>query len=184
MRIVSTVKHQQHNKTMSNQAIGLIDLNAKVESTSDNRVRPPRLPYDVYKFRIKEEPEFVAESKSSGKPMLVFKVEVCGPDAIQIPEGTFDPKGEEFTVFCSLAPGATGNLKRLHQATGLPTQIQLNQETGLPIDISYTGKEFFAPASSATEEQVREDKTPILNPHTGKPLTRQQKQMFAIITPE
>lgn len=170
------------------QPIGVIDLDAKVEAADGKKIRAPRLPYDVYKFRVKEEPEFVAESKSSGKPMLVFKVEIAGPSEIKIPEGVFDPTGEEFTYFASLAPGATGNLKRLHLATGLGTQIQLNQETGLPVGISYTGKEFYAPASSATEEQMKDDgagnKTPILNPYTGKPLTRQQKSMFAIIIPE
>lgn len=176
----------------------LIDLNdtTTVAAVAGELPRASRIPYDVYKHRIKEEPLFNPASKSSGLPMLVFTLELIEPEAIVVPgEGERTIAGTEFQYYCSLGKGKTGNLLALHKACGLPTMIGIDPEDGMPfhntesgpIKIEYTGLELFGTAQSESVEQTKEDAdgnpVPILNPYTGEAMTRQRPNFGRVILP-
>lgn len=168
--------------------VGMIDLSVSPVGADGGLPKCRRVPYDVYKFRIKEEPKYEAESKSSGLPMLIFVLEQMSPDKIVNKETGIaeTPLGLEYTFWCSLAPGKTMNLVGIHKACNLPLKFQLHPETGLPMGISYTGKELFALASSETANQQKDDgnggKVDIINPLTGKPFTNERKQINRVVT--
>ena len=185
-----------------NQQAGVIDLSAPIgkQAVAGELAVCRKVPYDVYKFAIKEEPTYVAESKGSGKPMLVFLVEqksgpfngkkgVWEPSIVNQETKTEEtPVGLEYNYYASLSPEGLRNLSDLHKACGLSLKIQLNPETGIPMGVKYTGAEFCATASSETTNQQKDDgsggKTDIINPLTGKALTSTRRQLQRIMLPE
>jgi hypothetical protein len=148
--------------------------------------KPPRLDDEVLELQLKEEPEYVAESKSSGQPMLVFKAEAIGPKTIYVDGKPYDPSGIEFSMYCTLQAGKTAQLRNLHLACELPIDISISARDGKPIGIKYAGKRFYALCGTEIQTKQKEgangEKVDIINPLTGKPITNDNYRIKRILT--
>lgn len=180
--------------------LDMIDLQDNQPQNQDASVEgelpfAPRIPWDIYKFAIKEEPEFVEKSKSSGNPMLVFTLELIEPESVVVDGVEGKCAGKEFQYYCTLQKGKYRNLLDLHKATNLPLKIGFDKEDGMPIaevdgemvKIEYTGLEFYGFAVSELEEMTKEDadgnQVPVIDPYTGEAMTRARAQFKRIHLP-
>lgn len=148
---------------------------------------PLRIPRDTYKLKVQEEPEFKLSSKKN--PMLVFKLEIVEPEKKTIDGTEREIAGTEFTLWAVQFPDQkTGQqvnptLESIHKATDLPWPPEMDEETGKPVGISYTGLSFYALCSSEEKTQMNDEKQPIINPANGKPLTFFQRSVERVMTP-
>lgn len=144
-------------------------MNEAVESANNVRI-----PKDAYRLRIMEEPVF--KTSGSGNPMLVFKLEVVSPTHIEVDGQKVEIAGQEFTYYGTLHDNAA-RLKPLHKALGLGMELDID-ESGKVAGVTYAGREVTAVCDSKEVPQLKEDKsTPLLDPATGKPLMRFQKNV-------
>ena len=147
---------------------------------------PLRIPRDTYKLRVKEEPEFAVSKKQNN--MLVFKLEITEPKVKKIDGVERDIAGTEFTVWAvefkdKRDQQVNPTLENIHKACDLPYPPTMDEETGKPSGISYTGLEFWAVCTSEEVPQLNENKEPIINPANGKPLSYFQRSVDRICTP-
>ena len=153
------------------------------ESVSQGQLRIPR---DSYKLRIKEEPDFQVSKK--GNNMLVFEAELVEPKTKTIDGTERDIAGTEFRLWAvefkdKRDQQVNPTLESIHKACDLPYPPEMDEETGKPVGISYTGLEFWAVCSSEEVPQLNDDKQPIINHANGKPLTFFQRSVDRICTP-
>lgn len=142
-----------------------------------------RIPKDNYVFRIMEEPKFT--QSQAGNNQLVFKMELVSPEVIEVDGTKVNIVGTEFTYYAGLGEDKAGRvapkLLDLHEALKLPTKIELT-DSGVPAGVTYTGQKFAACAVSEEVVQMKEDRvTPAVNPLTGLPLKRMNKNIIYIL---
>lgn len=147
--------------------------------------RPPRIPRQIYQFRITEEP--TATESKKGNAMLVFKAECIREQPIEVDGVSYSMNGLDFTTYAVFKDGKNITLRNLHKAGGLPSKITIDPESGLPCDehgnqIRYTGTEFYAYASSETDDDKDEDGNVIVNPITNEPMTITRRRLGNIVT--
>lgn len=167
-----------------------IDLNAGApaqdgEGGADALPRAPRIPFGPYKFTIVEEPTL--EESKAGNSMLVFETELVEPESVFVDGARGRVAGKKFKLYAVLAPGKTQNLRAVHKQNGIPTAVDMDPETGLPVGITYKGLQFWATASSETQNQTIETENgqePMLNPLTGKQMTSEFPKINNVIDPE
>jgi len=135
-------------------------------SREETSTGPIRLPRDSYELRIKEEPTFRMSSK--GNPMLTVKLELVSPERKKIDGEERKIAGLEFSDICMLPPSNTFKLEQLHRAAKLPVEFDLDESTGLPVGITYTGLKVWAICKSEESTQMKEDGTPMVNPVSGE----------------
>jgi len=172
---------------MSNE---IINENLEAGAAENNSGLAPRLPKQVYKFRVTEEPEF--KVSKAGNDMLIFKAEVISPATAVVDGVEATVAGLDVTLYAvfsgeSDGPKKNQTLAALHRAGGLPLQFQRSKDTGLPLDETgspyrYTGIEFDALANSQEYAETDESGNPIVDPRTGQPLvswSRRVSRIFA-----
>lgn len=140
---------------------------------------PVRLPRQNYKLRIMEEPEF--KSSKKGNKMLVFKFEIVDPATLVIDGAERNVAGTKMTSYIVTEEGKTRTLTEFFNALGINlSEVEFNDETGLPEGISFTGMELWAECMSTREDRKDEQGQPLLNPNTGKPMqaTRYEVKNF------
>lgn len=142
----------------------------------------PKFPRDVYVLRITQEPEYQI-SKRSKNPMLVFNAECVRPEVKVIDGQEVELAGWEFTLYCTLEGDGIFVLGRLHGQLGFPLEFESDPETGLPLDLRYTGKEFAAICEGTEEVALDENKQPMVNPMNGKPIKRIQRKIVEVLEP-
>jgi len=148
---------------------------------SETPSAPSRLPRDNYRLRILKEPAFKVSQKS-GNAYLQFEFEICEPVSKVIDGKEANIGGLEISCVCVLPPANSFMLEALHKAADLPMDFDLDEETGLPVGISYQGREVWATCQSREEVQMKEDNTPLLHPVTGKPMTFQRREIKSFLS--
>jgi len=137
--------------------------------TEAQEVGQVRLPYDMYKVRIKEEPE--SKESAKGNQMLVFKLEVVSPATKNIDGAERTVAGTDITWWCLISQGKTQAFEALLRQLNYPAISQIAwTDDWKPIGLSFTGTEFYAMLSSEEQNQVNEQKEVIISPSTGQPL--------------
>ena len=149
-------------------------MSTQVKLTSPT-TGPLRIPRDTYKVRIMEEPVFKVSSNKNS--MLLFKFEIVSPETLSIDGETRKIAGSEFSLNCMLPPINTFMLEQLHKAAKLPAEFSLNEESGLPEGITYTGLEVYAVCKSEEETQLKDDGEPMINPVTGEPMKANHRKI-------
>jgi len=141
-----------------------------IPKTNEPSTGAVRLPRDSYKLRITEEPVF--KMSKNGNPMLLFKLELVEPPIKKIDGEDRKIAGLEFNDNCMLTEKGAFKLEQLHKAAKLqpPSELDVDDSTGLPIGISYTGLEVWAICNSEEAVQKNESGEPIMNPASGEPL--------------
>lgn len=160
---------------MSETENTIVDL-----SGDTDRVQTGRLPRFNYLVRVVEEPVFKV-SRSSGNPMLVFKIEVKDPSEVTVKDDTFKTAGITLTLYAAFTKDdETGHeinrqLGKIHKNCELPLNFVRCKDTGLPqtdegTPIRYTGLEFWIQGDSEETIQKDDNDQPITHPITGAPL--------------
>lgn len=153
---------------------------AKVSlGSNDSGSAPFRLPKDTYKLRIQEEPTFKVSKAGNG--YLLFKFEICEPLTKVVDGVERDIAGLELQCNCMLPPINAFMLEALHKGCGLETEIELNDETGLPVGINYAGREVWATCVGEEVSQLNDAQEPMVNPMTGKPLTSFRRNIISFL---
>lgn len=141
------------------------------EALSDGSGKPPKIPNDVYKFRIKD---CKFQKSKAGNPMFVMDCELFGNPPVQCEQGQepIDINGLSANHWITLIPE---NLRRglaaLHKSAGLPLDIALEDILAKPNTDFYKGVKFTARAYSEAQEQKNEVTGQFLkDPNTGEKL--------------
>lgn len=153
-----------------------------VKLNSENTNTLSRLPRDTYKLRCKSEPKFAVSKK--GNPYLKFEFEIVEPVEKTI-DGVLVPlAGTDMECICVLPPNNAFMLENLHKGADLPLEFEVNEDSGLPEGISYTGIEVWALCQSKEEIQTNDAGESIINPKSGKPLTTMRREIKSFCTGE
>jgi hypothetical protein len=137
--------------------------------TPSAALAPKRITSGQYTLRIKSEPKFEI-SKKSGNRMLVFELELVSPALIIVDGVETNVAGTEFRSYCVTEQGKTFQYEALCKSAGLPTlDLQdFDDNTGLPVGISFTGLEVVAVCKSELVERKNENGEPMIHPRTGE----------------
>jgi len=174
----------QSEATSQSSEVVSIDLDAApVSSGASETDKPniPRVPKSTYQLRCKN---VKYATSRADKPMLVFEFELIAPATRMVEGVEYRIAGMEFLFYCSLEN--TRNLKTVHKAMDLPLKIDLDPASGVPMGIEYIGKEVWGVCESKLVEEMGENEAGepevMVNPVTGKAMTRQISRMESIIT--
>jgi hypothetical protein len=190
------------DETNKNQGPIAVDL---TESMERDRTTSGRVPRQMYKLRIIEEPTFsiskvktdpITGASKGGNPMLVFQLEIADPSEIEVDGEVFNVGGTKLRVWATFTKNAkTGReqnnmLADIHIASEgkLPSRFARDAESGLPVNdegipLQYVGVEFYGIVDSKEVEQMGDDGKPILDPFTGEELTSWNYNLVRIIVP-
>lgn len=145
-----------------------------------------KIPLTNVKLRIKSEPEFHVSERSGGKS-LKFTLEIADPAEVSDAKGNLIAiGGKEITQFLPVEGKGLFRFVEFHAAlrdigNPVPEDVELHEETGLPIGIEYTGMELWAQIRTSTQEQKVGDQA-MLNPLTGKPMETSRLDVTKFIT--
>lgn len=159
-------------------------------NTSPESSAQEEIPQTNAKLRIKKEPTF-SLSQSSGDKMLQFQFEVSDPPEVVDANGVSIPlSGLEITQYLMLEGGGAFRFNEFMQAlrdngNDLPVDVEIDDETGLPVDIAYQGLECWAVIATETQKIAigkGKDAPKLLNPLTGKPQVSSRLNIKRFIT--
>ena len=145
-----------------------------------------KIPLTNVRLRIKQEPEFHVSERTGGKS-LKFTLEIADPSEVSDAKGNLiSIAGKEVQQFLPVEGKGIFRFVEFHAAlrdigNPIPEDIELHEETGLPIGIEYTGMELWAQIRTSTQEQKVGDQA-ILNPLTSKPMETSRLDVLKFIT--
>lgn len=142
-----------------------------------------KIPLSNVQLRIKAEPEFYLKEATGGKS-LIFKFEIAEPAEVSDVEGNVIAiGGREITDYVQMTGKGVFRFVDFHAAlrdagnADVPVDVEINDETGIPVGIEYTGKLFWATVKTEVQQQKSGTEV-MLNPLNGKPM----EQMRLVIT--
>lgn len=146
------------------------------------------VPLSTVLLRVKKEPTFHLSARSGGKS-LIFVFEIADPAAVQDKSGNeVAIGGLELSQYVPVEGKGVFRFVEFHQSlrdngNDVPVEIELDDETGLPVGITYTGMTFYANIKSQVQELKNGDQA-MLNPLTGKAQTTARLELTKFITSE
>lgn len=144
------------------------------------------IPLSTVLLRAKKEPTFHLSARSGGKS-LVFVFEVAEPSAVRDKAGNeIAIGGLELSQYIPIEGKGLFRFVEFHQAlrdngNDVPVEIELDDQSGLPVGITYTGMSFYANIKSQVQELKNGDQA-MLNPLTGKAQTTARLELIKFIT--
>jgi len=144
------------------------------------------VPLSTVLLRVKKEPTFHLSARSGGKS-LVFVFEVAEPSTVQDKAGNeIAIGGLELSQYIPVEGKGLFRFVEFHQAlrdnsNDVPVEIELDDQSGLPVGITYTGMSFYANVKSQVQELKNGDQA-MLNPLTGKAQTTSRLELIKFIT--
>lgn len=145
-----------------------------------------KIPLTNVLLRVKSEPEYHISEKSGGRSLKVT-LEIAEPAEVSDAQGNLiSIAGKEITQFLPVSGKGLFRFQEFHAAlrdnsNPIPEDIELDDESGLPIGIEYTGMQLWAQIRTSTQEQ-QSGGVVVLNPLNGKPMENSRLDVTKFIT--